>query len=154
MPVSKPEQRFLRQYFNFLQISPNLLWIFTIHLKSLEFIPEKVTASDPIHGGRFIGHRVKRDFEKVDLFAIVFRQKPRKFVSVGWSQVQNIILHLATQSINARFFGWASLRHCQLHSCAPFTETHQIFGGETEVIGGCGLQIFQDVEARRTLKNI
>ena len=60
------------------------IWIFARKLFWLTY---------PIEGGWVIGNRVEWNFEKINLFPIVFWQKPTEFISVWWGEIQNIIFN-------------------------------------------------------------
>ena len=74
------------------------IWIFARKLFWLTY---------PIEGGWVIGNRVEWNFEKINLFPIVFWQKPTEFISVWWGEIQNIIFNSLVLKEKWAFLNWA-----------------------------------------------
>ena len=78
-----------------------------LFFKYLNFRAKLFWLTYPIEGGWVIGNRVEWNFEKINLFPIVFWQKPTEFISVWWGEIQNIIFNSLVLKEKWDFLNWA-----------------------------------------------
>ena len=79
----------------------------------------------PVEGGWVIGDRVEWDFEKINLFPIVFWQKPTELITVWWGEIQDIIFNSLVLKENILTFDQNSTG-C-LSKFGVFTVKYQLF---------------------------